>query len=143
MRNGFVFPCVHLPSVHVPACAGPCHVTKAPSIKNYQQARKAPTWRAGRAALLTLFRNRAQATAAAAAETTHLAGSDFSKQQTTAAAATAVAPQLVQPHITTGATMGDRSRERGTTENSVANQIQKGRNRRKRVKKRREKTSHR
>ena len=23
---GFVFPCVHLPSVHVPACAGPCHI---------------------------------------------------------------------------------------------------------------------
>jgi hypothetical protein len=89
------------------------------------------------------FRNKAQATAATAAETTHLAGSDFSKQQTTTAATTAVVPQLVQAHITTGATTGDRSRERRTTENSVANKIQKGRNRRKRVKKRREKTSHR
>jgi hypothetical protein len=25
-KFGFVFPCVHLPSVHVPAYAGPCHI---------------------------------------------------------------------------------------------------------------------
>jgi hypothetical protein len=42
-----------------------------------------------------------------------------------------------------GVTAGDRSREKKRREDSAANQIQKGRNRRKRVEKRREKTSHR